>query len=246
MLERGTVPAHRLQASTGLIGRRPALARVGSLVSASQRSGEALVVTGDRGMGKSALLKDAVRAAEALGTRVLAVSGADPTGDPWLRRTGALLQSAPVGDFPGPDRLADGNRLLRWLSDASESEPVLLLVDDADQLDEHSSIVLAFVGRRLANTRAGLLATATSGKSDWSRAGIPELQLTPLSAVESLHLLNSHSPNLAPQVALRVLENAEGNPLVITELTCALSRRQQLGLDPLPTVLPLTEKLRTV
>lgn len=197
-------------------------------------------------MGKSALLTDAVRVAGALGTRALVVSGADPTGEPWLRRTGCLVQSSPVGGFPGTDRLSDGNRLLHWLSDASESEPVLLLVDDADQMDEHSSTVLAFVGRRLASTRAGLLATATSGKSDLPRRGIPELLLEPLAAGEALHLLNSCSPDLAPQVALRVLENAEGNPLVITELTRVLTRRQQLGLDPLPTVLPLTEKLRAI
>jgi DNA-binding CsgD family transcriptional regulator len=206
-----------------LVGRRRETERVAAFVRDIRESGEALVLVGEPGMGKTALTQHARALAEAAGTRVLDLVE-DPGSGQWT--------------------VARGNRLLRQLASASSDGPLLVIVDDADRRDDDSIAVLAFVGRRLPMTQVGLLlSTRPSVTGGLDRHGLSELELPPLSAEGSAELLHECCPDLAESVSERVLADARGCPLAILELPTALSDRQRHGLDPLPLVLPLTHRL---
>ena len=121
-----------------------------------------------------------------------------------------------------------------------------MIVDDVDRRDQDSISVLAFVGRRLSTTRAGLLlSTRPSVAGGLHRHGLPELEVGPLTAEGSAELVNARFPDLAQGVAERVLADARGCPRD-RRAAAALTTRQRRGVDPLPTVLPLSDRLSAV
>lgn len=231
-----------------LVDRRVETHRLAAFLADTRRSGAALVVTGAPGHGKTALLEEAGLMAASRGMRVLKVdvpSGVEASDGLALLSTGLGRQPRAVRN--PDDRLAAGNELLRELGVASADSPLLVCIDNAHRLDEDSMSVLAFVGRRLASTGTGLLAASTSDRRGVLRhRGLPELKLPPLTAEHSLELLERRAPQLAPRVAQRVVADAGGSPSALLELPSALTERERLGLDPLPAVLPLTDRLRGV
>src|SRR4051812_39837737 len=243
----GDAPAGDPRPALGaLIDRKAEARRITDFLQGLQRSGEALLLAGERGLGRTTVLVAAGAAAQAAGIRVLAVP-AEPGGtEPGA---GLRLLSEQLGAPPRPgaveDRLVASNRLLHQLRVASEAEPILVTIDDADGLDEHSLAVLAFVGRRLAGTRAGLLAVTTPAEdSRLRRRGLPELLLRPMPVEHTAAVLTSRLPDLAPEVVDRLAADASGSPLAVLELAAALTDREQRGVDPLPDGLRLTATLR--
>ena len=175
-----------------LVGRASELGVLDDFVRGSVSGGGALLLTGDPGVGKSALLDAAVRAAAAHGTRVIRGGGVEyqadvgfavlhqllgPLGDhveelPASRRS-ALQVALGLASGPAPDRLSVLDAALATFRRAAAAAPLLVVVDDMHWLDEATASVVGFVGRRPADSRVGLLGGPGPGRvaSPAGRAG---------------------------------------------------------------------------
>ena len=137
------------------------------------------------------------------------------------------------------------NAALVLLRRVAARVPLLLVVDDLPWMDRASADVLSFVARRLAGSRAGLLvACRTGADSYFDRAGLPEYELAPLDEEAAAELVAAQFPGLDPRVRSWVLDAAQGNPLALLELPQALSDSQRSAAEPLPSILPLGQRLQ--
>src|SRR5690348_9019920 len=207
--------------------------------------GRALVVRGEAGVGKSALLEYAagaaqdMRVARAVGVESemeLAFAGVHQLCAPLLDRLERL--PAPQRDALGiafglrsggaPDRFLVALAVLTLLSEAAEDRPLLCLVDDAQWLDRTSAQVLAFVARRLLADPVGLLFAARDLGEQLG--GLPDLEVRGLRDEDARGLLRSVvRVRLDEQVRDRILAETQGNPLALLELPRGLSPAQLAG-----------------
>jgi len=260
MAARGTGNAAR----GGLLGRDRELEVLTAMVDRlAAGTGGALVVRGEAGVGKSALLSAAaVRAAES-GIRLLSAVGVQSEANlpfaglhqllrPVLdlaqrlpaRQRAALLSAFGMSEAGSPELFLIGLAALEVISDAAAAAPVLMLADDAQWFDEPSRAVLAFVARRLAAGPAALLVAVRDGIAPpCDGAGLPELRLAGLDASAAATLLDSRVPGLDPLVRSRLLAEAAGNPLALVEFSAAVRAGQPDESPLLPARLPLTARL---
>ena len=209
-----------------------------------------LVVRGDAGVGKTALLASTVERAD--GCRVLRAGGVESELE--LAFAGLHQLCTPVLDhldrLPGPqrealatafglhaggapDRFLVGLAVLTLLSDVAEERPLLCLVDDAQWVDRASVQVLAFVARRLGAESVGLLLGVRDPLPD-PLAGLPELTVGGLDDEAARTLLDAVVPGpLDDQVRMRILAETRGNPLALLELPRG-STSAQLAFGPGP------------
>ena len=222
---------------SALRGRRSDCEALARLIEAA-RSGtsSAIVVRGEPGIGKSALLEHLLR--DVSGLRVLRVSGIESEMELAYaglhQLCGSLLegihslpapQAAALGTAfglrPGrpPDRLLMGLSVLTLLSEAARHQPVLCLVDDAQWLDQASIQTLTFVARRLHAESVVLIFAARASAADQSLARLPELLIEGLGRTDAAALLESASSGpLDERVRDRILAETRGNPLALMEL----------------------------
>jgi DNA-binding CsgD family transcriptional regulator len=240
-----------------LVGRQRERAVVDRLLdSARDGRGAVLVVHGDPGFGKTALLEYAVEAGHDF--RVVRTSGAE--GEMELDYAAMQRLCSPLLEFierlPGPQRDAlgvafglsggkapspflVGLAVLGLLSEAAEQRPVLCLVDDAQWLDSASGGALAFVARRvLAERTAFAFATRKLGSG---LAGFPHLRVDRLGRRDARTLLESVlAARLDESVLERILAETGGNPLALVELARELTPAQLAGGFGLPAALSLS------
>lgn len=232
-----------------VVGRRSEQDRIASLIAEAQqgRSG-ALVVRGDAGLGKTYLLEAAAHDCAAT-FHVIMISGAESemvvdyaalqrihvqlgADDVRLPEGQRRALRAAVGNdvSAAPDPYLVGLALVNLLSDAGAERPLLCIVDDAQWIDERSRQSLGFVARRLMADRVALIfATRDGGGSD-HLDGIPDLALRPLNDAEARDLLNAVLPGrLDQRVRERILADAHGNPLALTELPHSTRPAQLAG-----------------
>jgi DNA-binding CsgD family transcriptional regulator len=259
-MDSASIAARRLGAGNDPVGRADELALVRELVARAATDGEALLVLGDAGVGKTLLLETAAQAGSAQGLRVLRACGVEfeaglafsglsqallPLFDEFSELSAthrdALSVALGLGEGSSPDRLVVAIATVTLLRKASAERPLLLIVDDLAWLDPASAEVLGFAAHRLAGSRIGFLAASRPQDESF---GLPELLLEPLDEQAAGELLDSRFPTLASSVRDRVLAEAQGSPLALIELPAALSEAQRLGIDELPAVLPLGRKLR--
>lgn len=248
-----------------LIGRREECEALDGLV-ASARLGlsGALVLVGDPGIGKTALLEYATDAA--LDLRHLAIAGVESEVDfayaalhrmllPFLDR----LDSLPVSqrdDLAVACGLIDGRppnphlvslATLTLLADVSAQGPMLVGVDDAHWIDRESIGTLAFVGRRLRAEGIALVIGARGGEAVLADLrGLPTREVVGLDHSSAVELL--HSVVAGPVDRLigeRVVAATGGNPLALTDLGAELSSLQLVGGVPLPEPLPVGRNLES-
>lgn len=229
--------------SASLRGRRSECAACDALVAAV-RQGESrvLVVRGEAGIGKSALLAYLVGAAsgltvvQAVGVESemeLAFASLHQFCAPMLDRLERL--PAPQREAlkivfgltqgPAPDRFLVGLAVLSLLSETAGERPLLCVVDDAQWLDRASALTLAFAARRLLAERVGLVfGTRVVGEA---LRGLPELEVRGLGAEDARALLKSavRFP-LGEQVPDRIVAETGGNPLALLELPRGLTAAQ--------------------
>jgi DNA-binding CsgD family transcriptional regulator/tetratricopeptide (TPR) repeat protein len=207
--------------------------------------GRALVVRGEAGVGKSALLEYVAgaaadmrvgRAAGVESEMELAFAGLHLLCAPLLDRLGRL--PGPQRDALGvafglreggaPDRFLVGLAVLTLLSEVAGDRPLLCLVDDAQWLDRASAQVLAFVARRLLADPVGLIfVTRDPGRE---LAGLPDLEVGGLPEEDARGLLRSVvRVRLDEQVQDRIVAETQGNPLALLELPRGLSLAQLAG-----------------
>jgi DNA-binding CsgD family transcriptional regulator len=245
---------------TGLIGRRSecdALDRLLEAVRAGE--GRALVVVGDTGVGKSALL-DYV-ADRAAGFRVARVVGVQSEmelafaglhqlcvrmldhvdGLPGPQRD-ALLTAFGLAAGPAPDRFLVGLAVLSLLSEVAAERPLVCLVDDEQWLDRASAQVLAFVARRLGMEQVGLVFTARVRGEEL--VGLPELTVGGLSEVDARALLDVVLTGpLDERVRDQIVAETGGNPLALMELVRGLTPAELAGGFGLPGAVPLAGRV---
>lgn len=221
-----------------LIGRDQDLARVDAVLDGVRDRGAALLIRGEPGIGKSALLDRARGRASALGARTLRTVGVESESE--LAFAGLHQLLAPIASridgLPDPQRQALNaafgvNNLVepdpfrvalaayRLISDAADASALLLIADDTQWLDRSSVDVLTFIARRLDNEPVVFIAALRDGfATALEDAGLPILQLDPLSAPDAEQLLDRVAPGLSLEVRDRVLAEAAGNPLGLVEL----------------------------
>jgi DNA-binding CsgD family transcriptional regulator len=241
-----------------LVGRDAEQLQVRDLLGhARNERGGALLLTGEPGIGKSALL--AATTSGKTGIRLLRVDGYEAESTipfaaiqrltiplreymPSLpeRHQQALRVAAGSSDGPPPDRFLVGLGVLGLLAAAGEVEPVVCAVDDAHLLDSESLDVLAFVARRLEAESVALVFAGRDAHSlETQMAGVPALNLAGLGSEAAVRLLMSSLPEaIDPAAAAQIAVATGGNPLALIDLASELSARQltasSLANDPLP------------
>ncbi len=207
--------------------------------------GRVLVVRGEAGVGKSALLD--YLAGTAAGMRVARAAGVESEME--LAFAGVHQLCAPLLDrlerLPGPqrdalgvafglregaapDRFMVGLAVLTLLAEAEEDRPLLCVVDDAQWLDQASAQVLAFAARRLLADPVGLVFAVREPGEQFG--GLAELEVRGLPDQDARALLGSVVPfRLDEQVRDRILAETNGNPLALLELPRGLSLTQLAG-----------------
>jgi predicted ATPase len=203
-----------------VIGRQRELKLIRAFLARACADGEALLLVGEPGVGKTVLLEAAAETAEAAGARVLVAAGVEFEADigfsglnqvllPLLGGLGhldashrdALTVALGLSDGAPPDRLLVSTATLALLRWAATNRPLVLIVDDVPWLDRLTAGVLGFVARRLAGSRVGVLAAARSGvESFFERAGLPEHEVRPLDEEAAGDLMSARFPALAPRV----------------------------------------------
>ncbi len=247
-----------------LAGRDQDLAVIRAFVDELSAQGGALLLSGEPGVGKSALLDATEEMAARAGIRVLRTAGAQFEDVRFsglnhlllplraeLNRLDGTQQSAlnvALGLSQGPtcDQLVVSNAALALLCQAAADRPLLLIVDDLQWVDQTSAAVLGFVARRLAGSRAGLLAAERTGASRLSGLDVPGYEVLPLDDDGSARLITARFPDLAPRVRQRIVAEARGNCLALLDLPTGLSDLQRSALAALPIALPLSRRLRAL
>jgi DNA-binding CsgD family transcriptional regulator len=227
------------------------------------RSGEsrALVLRGDPGVGKSALLgylierASGCRVARAVGVQSemeLAFAGLHQLCAPMLGHADqlpapqrdALRVAFGLSTGPAPDRFLVGLAVLGLLSEAAAGQPLICVIDDEQWLDQASAQALGFAARRLAADAVGLVFAARppddlAGPARDELAGLPELAVTGLREDHARALLDSVLPGpLDAQVRDLIVAETHGNPLALLELPRGLTPAELAGGFGLPGALP--------
>jgi DNA-binding CsgD family transcriptional regulator len=247
----------------GVVGRGGEIDVLQSFIERAGLCGEALVLVGGAGVGKTALLDVAARRAISLGVTVVRAAGAEFEADvsfsalhqsllpllsgieglrPLYRD--ALSVALGLGEGRPPDRLVVSGAALELVRQAGEEQPLLIVLDDVFWMDRASAEVLGFVARRLAGSHVGLLAALrTATGSVFEDSGLPTHQLEPLDSDAADRLVRARFPILGPDMRRRLLAEAAGNPLALLELPAALSGRRPFAAPGSPAPLPLSARL---
>ena len=249
-------------ATVELLGRESECGRVHGLIDAAAHGqSDVLVIRGEAGIGKTALLRDAVEHAGSM--TILRARGIESESELAFAALGDFLRPALplVGDIPAPqgdalagalalgpattsDRFAICAATLSLIAATAESAPVLGLVDDAQWLDTSSAEALLFAARRLDSEGVALLFAVREGEGGpLESTGLDELVLGALDHGDAVELLNRLDPPPAPEVAGRLADATRGNPLALVEIPTVLSAGQLAGTEALEEPLPVTRIL---
>src|SRR4051812_4480037 len=253
----------------GVHGREQEQAAIGDLLKQARAGhGGSLVLTAEAGAGKTSLLADAAAAARAAGDMtVVTTSGIEseaPLAFAALQRLLAPL-SGSLDRIPQPQAQAlrvvfgmeagdAGDRFLIFLgvlsllADAGEQQPLLVVVDDAQWLDDASAAALQFVARRITMEPVALLwAARDNAARPFDTTDLPTLRLAGLGLAGATAVLAEQTGGeVSPEVVALLVANTGGNPLALRELPSVLTPGQLAGTEPLPPRLPVTERIERV
>ena len=246
--------------AAALKGRRRECGVLDRLIEAV-RGGEsrALVVHGEPGVGKTALLEYLVerasgcrveRAAGVQSEMELTFAGLHQLLAPMLDRVerlpvqqrDALRTAFGLGPGSAPDRFFVALAVLSLLSDVAEERPLVCVVDDEQWLDRASAQVLAFVARRLEAESLGVIFAARGPSDDLE--GLPELVVEGLREGDARALLDSVLTGpLDARVRDQIISETRGNPLALLELPRGLTPAELAGGFALPGAVPLSSSI---
>jgi DNA-binding CsgD family transcriptional regulator len=219
----------------------------GVLARAREGQSTVLVIRGEAGIGKTALLRYAARRAS--GFRVAQVTGVEAEMElpfagihqlcaPLLDHLDSLPQpqrhalSVALGVAAGdaPERFLVGLAVLGLLSAAAEERPQLCLVEDAQWLDAASGTVLGFVARRLLAESVAMVVTVREPTSRQEFDGLPDVLLHGLPDEDARTLLMRAVPvRLDDRVRDRIVGETRGNPLALVDLPRSMSPSELEG-----------------
>jgi DNA-binding CsgD family transcriptional regulator len=223
-----------------MIGREDEWGRLSAIVAGTD--GQAAVLRGESGVGKSTLLDRAARLAEREGHVVVRAAGVEAESElpyaglhqflhPLLPHVNDLDEGsrAVLATVFGqnlvqtegrpPSVMSLGIAVLNLLSLEAAQKPLLLLLDDSHWIDEASADVCGFVGRRLTGTSVKLVVALRADiESRFDGAALTEIPVAALSEDAAALLLDQQHPELTPRIRELVLDQARGNPLALVEL----------------------------
>jgi DNA-binding CsgD family transcriptional regulator len=232
------------------------------LEGARESRGGVLVIRGEAGVGKSALLEEARQRASDL--RVLGCTGIQSESAlpfaalhqllrPVLRhlkkvptpQADALQGALGLAAGRGDDRFLVSLAALSLLAEAAEQRPLLCLVDDAHWLDDASADALVFMARRLEAEGIVVLFAAREGEARrFEASGLAELRLGGLDAEAAGALLDGRGAvALSPETRARLVEATGGHPLALIELPSTLNEAQLAAGEPLLTPIPVSARV---
>ena len=228
----------RSHAGTDLIGRDAELQLLDELTDGLASGGGALIVRGEAGIGKSALLEYARVRVSARGGRVLSSIGAESEAElafaglhqllhPIIGLTEHLSEAQRraidaafgVSAEHEPDLFRVALAAFQLICDAADAGPVVLLIDDAQWIDQSTVGALTFIARRLDSEPVALVVAVRAGyTTPLDGAHLPTLELERLSGSAAARLLDQRAPELHPIFRAQILSEAAGNPLALVEL----------------------------
>ncbi|MFI9844904.1 AAA family ATPase [Nonomuraea sp. NPDC051941] len=256
--ERGTPPGP----TTTLTGRGTELAHIVDAIDGRRSGTRTMLLLGEAGTGKTALLEAAADHARGIGSLVLAARGCEAE----VEQSFAALHQLLLPLLPETDDLPEHQRaalkaafgivaatrqhdpmplrvgVLNLLARVSRSRPVLLIADDVQHFDRDTRDVLGFVMRRLT-THAVTVLLAARGQTppDGFNTDLPVLSLAPLGRRAAAHLLDAQPEPPTGRARIDLLEQAAGNPLAIIELSRAVRAGQAVPGGGLPQTLRIQE-----
>ncbi|MGN9907762.1 helix-turn-helix transcriptional regulator [Phytohabitans sp. LJ34] len=252
-----------------IVGRSAEQARIEKLLAdARAGAGGALVIRGEAGIGKTALLDHA--AAGAAGLRVLRGVGIESEIEvpfaglhlllhPYLEhldvlprpQARALRAAFGLADAGTVERFLIGAATLSLISELAGEGPLVCLIDDTQWFDEASADALMFAARRLRQEPVAMLFAVRDGSRHFPTEGIDTVRLSTLDRDSAIAMLNERARGLAGPTRARILAEARGNPLAIIEFTAALTDRHHGGdhgwslpVEPLPVARQVQDAFR--
>jgi DNA-binding CsgD family transcriptional regulator len=248
------------RAVTALVGRVREVAALEDLLGSASEHGGSVIVRGEPGIGKSALLDVACRLWAARGGRVLRTDGFPaemrlpfaalhkllrPVMGVMRRLTSAqqdaLARAFEMLDAPAPEMFRVAQAALDLLAEVAGDQALLLVVEDTQWLDRTSAEVLAFVARRLGADPVCLVASGRLVDDDPLAEACDEtLSLGPLEQADAERLL-SQNGQFDPRTRRTVLTAAAGNPLALVELPKLVGSVTDSG--PPSRWIPMTDRL---
>jgi DNA-binding CsgD family transcriptional regulator len=228
------------------------------------RGGESalLVIRGEAGIGKTALMRYCAR--QASGCRLAQIAGVESEMElplaalhqlctPMLSGLAALPEPQQralrvafgLAAGPAPDRFMVGLAVLSLLAENAAARPLVCLVDDAQWLDEASSHVLGFVGRRLLAEPVVLLFAVRESAGEQIFPGLSALTVEGLTGEDARALLAAAVPgHIDERVRDRIIDETSGNPLALLELARGMSEAELAGGFAGPPKASLSGRLR--
>ncbi len=240
-----------------VVGRSRERARIGRLIEEARGGhGAGLLITGDAGAGKTAMLEWA--AGHADGISVLRAGGLEdeselgfaalhellaPMGDRVARlppeQATALRAALGLGAAAAVDPYGAFQAATALLADAAdELSPLLLLIDDAQWIDGSSAAALRFAIRRLSHSGVAVLATAREGADTPLASVLEPLRLEGLDGPTAAALLERRGMPVSPRVLELLVGATAGNPLALLETVALLDPAQRAGREPVSEPLP--------
>ena len=238
------------------VGRRDELSLLDRLWAQLGERGSSLLVEGEPGVGKTALVNEFERRVRARNARVLRTLGTPSEAAAPYSGLHLLLQPLLAGlpGLPPPQRdalrtafgIQDGSppqpfltglAALTLLTDEAQRQPLMIVGEDLQWLDPASRTALLVVSRRIASDPILVILTTRSGTDRLDADGIARLPLSPLSFIEANAILDQRAEAPGGAVRRSLLELAAGNPLALVELTASDL------LSGGPDVVPLTRRL---
>jgi hypothetical protein len=229
-----------MTAST-LIGRQHEAQELTELLGRTPAAGQSVVLLGDPGIGKSALLGAAGEQARSSGFRVLTATGVQSEAQlpfaglhqllhPVLDRADGLrpvhrdaLQAAfGLSTGPQPELFLIALAAENLIATVAAERPVAVLADDVQWLDPPTQEVLTFMARRAGPHPVVIIGAARTGHpGPYVDAGLPELELHGVGDAAAAEILRTHAGTLGEADRLRIQREAQGNPLALLELPAA-------------------------
>ena len=220
------------------------------------------VIRGESGSGKTHLLDALTKRAGADGWRCLHLRGVE--SEAALSGAGLLSVLSPLRESLGsvPSRQADAlSSLLGWgsavepgdrfligaatlslLAHASSTNPLLIAIDDVQWIDAESADAFIFAARRLGHDRVVVVLTHRSRTP--LAVSLEAFQVITLDGLNPADARSLLGPGFSPDVVDALVTATGGNPLALLECQRALTAPQRIGAAPLPSALPVPERLR--
>ena len=246
-----------------IVGRERELEVLLAAIDAAGSAGSAIAVCGEPGIGKSVLLHAAARRGQECGHLVLRATGveaesqlpfaglhelirsvlgaADALAPPQRR---ALLSAFGIGEDGSPEPFLICLAALNVLTGVAARQPVAVIVDDLQWLDQPSQDAVAFLARRVHDDPIIIVGGVRTGyATPFLHASGRVLNIEPLDEESSRALLRARAPYLDPAGCEQILELARGNPLALAELP-GTWRPGSAGPGPVPgSPVPLSARL---